>query len=123
MADNKSISVINLGSQRVSGAVFGRTPGGDLVLKRFDAVELDGGRRAGLDFIASPAGVILAGQVLGPQRGVGVFGLEREGELAAAAFGGVALFGGGYATGRELAEFFLPSGPLGGVTPKPTCSR
>lgn len=42
MADNKSISVINLGSQRVSGAVFGRTPGGDLVLKRFDAVELDG---------------------------------------------------------------------------------
>lgn len=42
MADNKSISVINLGSQRVSGAVFGRTPGGDLILKRFDAVELDG---------------------------------------------------------------------------------
>lgn len=42
MADNKSISVINLGSQRVSGAVFGKTPGGDLVLKRFDAVELDG---------------------------------------------------------------------------------
>jgi type IV pilus assembly protein PilM len=42
MADNKSISVINLGSQRVSGAVFGRTPGGDMVLKKFDAVDLDG---------------------------------------------------------------------------------
>ena len=25
------------------------------------------------------------------------------------------VIGGGYATGRELAEFFLPSGPLGGV--------
>lgn len=26
------------------------------------------------------------------------------------------VIGGGYATGRELAEFFLPSGPLGGLT-------
>ena len=26
------------------------------------------------------------------------------------------VIGGGYATGRELAEFFLPSGPWGGVT-------
>lgn len=42
MADHKSISVINLGSQRVSGAIFGRTPGGDLILKRFDAVDIDG---------------------------------------------------------------------------------
>ena len=25
------------------------------------------------------------------------------------------VIGGGYATGRELAEFFLPSGPWGGV--------
>src|SRR5579871_6414781 len=25
------------------------------------------------------------------------------------------VIGGGYATGRELAEFFLPSGPLGGL--------
>ena len=25
------------------------------------------------------------------------------------------VIGGGYATGRELAEFFVPSGPLGGV--------
>src|SRR5690242_16448425 len=25
------------------------------------------------------------------------------------------VIGGGYATGRELAEFFLPAGPLGGV--------
>ncbi len=26
------------------------------------------------------------------------------------------VIGGGYATGRELAEFFLPSGPWGGIT-------
>ena len=25
------------------------------------------------------------------------------------------VIGGGYATGREIAEFFLPSGPWGGV--------
>jgi uncharacterized membrane protein YkvI len=25
------------------------------------------------------------------------------------------VIGGGYATGRELAEFFLPSGPIGGL--------
>lgn len=25
------------------------------------------------------------------------------------------VIGGGYATGRELAEFFLPSGPNGGM--------
>jgi uncharacterized membrane protein YkvI len=30
------------------------------------------------------------------------------------AFKGVVI-GGGYATGRELAEYFLPSGPLGGI--------
>ena len=30
------------------------------------------------------------------------------------------VIGGGYATGRELAEFFLPSGPWGGlvITPR-----
>ncbi|MBK8091463.1 MAG: type IV pilus assembly protein PilM [Verrucomicrobiaceae bacterium] len=42
MADSKSIAVINLGSQRVSGAVFGRTGGGDLILKRQDIVDMDG---------------------------------------------------------------------------------
>ena len=26
-----------------------------------------------------------------------------------------AVIGGGYATGRELVEFFLPAGPLGGL--------
>jgi uncharacterized membrane protein YkvI len=25
------------------------------------------------------------------------------------------VIGGGYATGRELAEFFLPAGPVGGL--------
>lgn len=42
MADNKSIAVINLGSQRVSGAVFSKTPGGDLIIKRHGAKEMDG---------------------------------------------------------------------------------
>ena len=42
MADPKSIAVINLGSQRVSGAVFSKTAGGDLILKRYDIVEMDG---------------------------------------------------------------------------------
>lgn len=42
MADPNSIAVISLGSQRVSGAVFGKTSGGDLVLKRYEIVELDG---------------------------------------------------------------------------------
>ncbi len=42
MADPTSIAVISLGSQRVSGAVFGKTSGGDLVLKRYEIVELDG---------------------------------------------------------------------------------
>lgn len=42
MADPKSIAVINLGSQRVSGAVFAKTPGGDLILKRHEIVEMDG---------------------------------------------------------------------------------
>ncbi len=34
--------------------------------------------------------------------------------LPALAFTAV-VFGGGYATGRELVEFFLPSGPQGGL--------
>ncbi|MFN0074867.1 MAG: Amuc_1101 family PilM-like pilus complex protein [Prosthecobacter sp.] len=42
MAAPNSIAVINLGSQRVSGAVFGKTPGGDLILKRYEIVEMDG---------------------------------------------------------------------------------
>ena len=41
MADS-NIAVINLGSQRVSGAVFGKTPGGDLILKRYEIVAMDG---------------------------------------------------------------------------------
>jgi type IV pilus assembly protein PilM len=42
MADIKSIAVINLGSQRVSGAVFAKTGGGDLILKRHAVVDMDG---------------------------------------------------------------------------------
>lgn len=42
MADPNSIAVISLGSQRVSGAVFGRTSGGDLILKKYEIVEMDG---------------------------------------------------------------------------------
>jgi type IV pilus assembly protein PilM len=42
MADPKSIAVISLGSQRISGAFFGKTPGGDLILKRYEIVDLDG---------------------------------------------------------------------------------
>lgn len=42
MADPNSIAVISLGSQRVSGALFGKTSGGDLILKRYDIIELDG---------------------------------------------------------------------------------
>lgn len=41
MADS-SIAVINLGSQRVGGAVFGKTSKGDLILKRYAFVEMDG---------------------------------------------------------------------------------
>ncbi len=42
MADSNSIAVINLGSQRVGGAVFGKTGGGDLILKNYAFVEMDG---------------------------------------------------------------------------------
>ncbi len=42
MADPNSIAVISLGSQRVSGAFFGKTSGGDLILKRYEIIELDG---------------------------------------------------------------------------------
>ena len=42
MADPKSIAVINLGSQRISGAIFGKTPGGDLILKRHAIIDMDG---------------------------------------------------------------------------------
>lgn len=42
MADSNSIAVVNLGTQRVGGAVFSRTSGGDLVLKRYEFVEMSG---------------------------------------------------------------------------------
>lgn len=42
MADPNNIAVINLGSQRVGGAVFGKSSSGDLILKRYVFVELDG---------------------------------------------------------------------------------
>lgn len=42
MAASKNITVLNLGSQRVGGAVFDQTAGGDLVLKRYDFVEMAG---------------------------------------------------------------------------------
>ncbi|MFM2167337.1 MAG: type pilus assembly protein PilM, partial [Verrucomicrobiota bacterium] len=42
MAEPKSIAVINLGSQRISGAVFGKTPGGDLILKRHAVIDMEG---------------------------------------------------------------------------------
>lgn len=41
MADKKQIAVLNLGSQRLGGAIFGQA-GGDLVLKKFEFVELTG---------------------------------------------------------------------------------
>jgi len=41
MADSKSIAVLNLGSQRLSGAIFSRS-GGDLVLKRYEFVDMPG---------------------------------------------------------------------------------
>lgn len=41
MADSKSIAVLNLGSQRLSGAIFGKA-GGDLVLKRYEVIDMSG---------------------------------------------------------------------------------
>lgn len=41
MADSKSIAVLNLGSQRLSGAVFSKV-GGDLVLKKYEFVDMTG---------------------------------------------------------------------------------
>ena len=41
MADS-TFAVLNLGSQRVSGAVFGRARGGDLILKNFAFAEMQG---------------------------------------------------------------------------------
>lgn len=42
MADSKNIIVLNLGSQRVGAAVFAKTAGGDLILKRYRIVEMAG---------------------------------------------------------------------------------
>lgn len=41
MADSKSIAVLNLGSQRLSGAIFGKS-GGDLVLKKYEFLDMSG---------------------------------------------------------------------------------
>lgn len=41
MADSKSIAVLNLGSQRLSGAVFSKV-GGELVLKKYEFVDMTG---------------------------------------------------------------------------------
>lgn len=41
MADSKNIAVLNLGSQRLSGAIFSKS-GGDLVLKRYEFVDMPG---------------------------------------------------------------------------------
>lgn len=41
MADSKSIAVLNLGSQRLSGAIFSKS-GGDLVLKKYEFVDMTG---------------------------------------------------------------------------------
>jgi type IV pilus assembly protein PilM len=41
MADNKQIVVLNLGSQRLGGAIFGQA-GGNLILKRYEFVEMTG---------------------------------------------------------------------------------
>ncbi len=42
MADSKTLVALNLGSQSVSGAVFGRTSGGELVLKKYRSTEMAG---------------------------------------------------------------------------------
>lgn len=42
MADSKNLVVLNLGSQRVGAAVFGRTSGGDLILKKYEFSEMMG---------------------------------------------------------------------------------
>ena len=42
MAESKNIVVLNLGSQRLGAAVFGKTGGGDLTLKRYEIMEMAG---------------------------------------------------------------------------------
>ncbi len=42
MADSKNLVVLNLGSQRVGAAVFGKTSGGDLMLKKYEFSEMMG---------------------------------------------------------------------------------
>lgn len=42
MADSKNIVVLNLGSQRLGAAVFSKTGGGDLTLKRYEIMEMAG---------------------------------------------------------------------------------
>ena len=42
MADSKNPVVLNLGSQRVGGAVFGRSSGGELILKKYEFTEMMG---------------------------------------------------------------------------------
>ncbi len=42
MADSKNLAVLNLGSQRLGGAVFSKTSGGELTLKKYQFVEMMG---------------------------------------------------------------------------------
>ena len=42
MADNSNYAVINLGSQRVSGAIFSKNRSGELTLKQFEFAEMHG---------------------------------------------------------------------------------
>ncbi len=42
MADSKNLVVLNLGSQRVGGAVFGQAANGELTLKKYDFAEMVG---------------------------------------------------------------------------------
>jgi type IV pilus assembly protein PilM len=42
MAESKNLTVLTLGSQRVGGAVFDRSSNGDLVLKKYEFVEMMG---------------------------------------------------------------------------------
>ena len=42
MADSNNIAVLNLGSQRLGGAVFSKSSGGELTLKKYQFVDMMG---------------------------------------------------------------------------------
>lgn len=42
MADSKDCIILDLSSQKVGAAVFGRTSGGDLILKKYEFSEMMG---------------------------------------------------------------------------------